>query len=243
MVKSIELKKLKVNVDDKEILHGIDLKINKGEIHVLMGPNGAGKSTISNSILGLPKYNVVSGEILYDGESVIDLDVNERAKQGVFLSFQSPIEIEGVTFVNFLRTTYNAFKGEEMKMTAFHKMIKEKMKELNMDPSFRTRSVNVGFSGGEKKRSEILQLSLLEPDFALLDELDSGLDVDALKLLSTQVLKIKEKTNMGILLVTHHSKILKYLKPDFVHVMKNGKIIQVGGMELVDRIESKGFEF
>ena len=241
MTETIELKNLHVKVQEKDILKGINLKVNKGEVHVIMGPNGAGKSTVLNSIMNHPNYELTQGEILLDNEQSNELEVNEVAQKGIFMCFQSPIEIDGVTMVNFLRTSYNAIKGEEIKMAPFHKLVKEKMNELNMDPSFRTRSVNVGFSGGEKKRSEILQLSIIEPDFALLDELDSGLDVDALKLLSEQIIKIKEKTNMGIILVTHHSKILKYLKPDFVHVLKAGQIVEEGGFELVERIEGEGF--
>ena len=241
MKQTIELKNVHVKVQNKEILKGINLKVNKGEVHVIMGPNGAGKSTVLNAIMNHPNYEVSSGDIQINSESTLELGVNEVAKKGIFMCYQSPVEIDGVTMVNFLRTSYNALKGEEMKMAAFHKMLKIKMKELDMDASFRTRSVNTGFSGGEKKRSEILQLSLIEPEFALLDELDSGLDVDALKLLSEQVLKIKEKTNMGIILVTHHSKILKYLKPDFVHILKDGKIVEEGGYELVTRIETSGF--
>lgn len=241
MTETIELKNVYVKVQEKEILKGINLKVKKGEVHVIMGPNGAGKSTILNTIMNHPNYELTQGDILLDNDSSKELEVNEVAQKGIFMCFQSPVEIDGVTMVNFLRTSYNAIKKEEMKMAPFHKLVKEKMQELNMDPSFRTRSVNVGFSGGEKKRSEILQLSIIEPDFALLDELDSGLDVDALKLLSEQILKIKNKTNMGIILVTHHSKILKYLKPDFVHVLKDGKIVEEGGFELVERIEGKGF--
>ncbi len=241
MTETIELKNVYVKVQEKEILKGINLKVKKGEVHVIMGPNGAGKSTILNTIMNHPNYELTQGDILLDNDSSKELEVNEVAQKGIFMCFQSPVEIDGVTMVNFLRTSYNAIKKEEMKMAPFHKLVKEKMQELNMDPSFRIRSVNVGFSGGEKKRSEILQLSIIEPDFALLDELDSGLDVDALKLLSEQILKIKNKTNMGIILVTHHSKILKYLKPDFVHVLKDGKIVEEGGFELVERIEGKGF--
>lgn len=241
MTETIELKNVYVKVQEKEILKGINLKVKKGEVHVIMGPNGAGKSTILNTIMNHPNYELTQGDILLDNDSSKELEVNEVAQKGIFMCFQSPVEIDGVTMVNFLRTSYNAIKKEEMKMAPFHKLVKEKMQELNMDPSFRTRSVNVGFSGGEKKRSEILQLSIIEPDFALLDELDSGLDVDALKLLSEQILKIKNKINMGIILVTHHSKILKYLKPDFVHVLKDGKIVEEGGFELVERIEGKGF--
>lgn len=241
-MKTLELKNIHASIGDKKILRGIDLSVNEGEICVLLGPNGAGKSTISNVIMGNPKYGVTDGMITLNGESILELGPDERAKKGIFMSFQHPVEIEGITLSNFLRTSYNMIKGTDLKVGDFQKLIKEKMDELGMDPKFRTRSLNVGFSGGEKKRSEILQLVLFEPDFAILDEIDSGLDVDALKIVSENIMNVAKKKKVGILIITHYNKILQYLKPDKVFVVKSGKIVESGDFQLAKRIEEKGFE-
>ncbi|MCA9460372.1 MAG: Fe-S cluster assembly ATPase SufC [Nanoarchaeota archaeon] len=241
MEKSLELKNLFVKVAGKDILSDVNLKIKAGEVCVLMGPNGAGKSTISNVIMGNPKYEVVSGDIILDGEVITNLKTNERAKKGLFMSFQHPSEISGVTMANFLRTSYNIMHEKKLNVGQFHKLLKEKMLDLNMDGKFRSRFVNAGFSGGEKKRSEILQLVLFEPSFAILDEIDSGLDVDALKLVAKNINILKTKNNMGIIIITHYNKILDYLKADKVFVLKNGKIVREGGACLAKEIEVSGF--
>lgn len=237
----LEVKDLFVDVEDKQILKGVSFEINSDEVCVIMGPNGAGKSTISNVIMGNPKYKVVSGQIILDGEDITELGVDERAKRGLFMSFQHPVEINGVTLTSFLRTSYNAIKGSNLRVGEFHKLIKEKMDLINMDSKFRTRSINFGFSGGEKKRTEILQMMLFEPKFALLDEIDSGLDVDALKSVGYGINKVKEDNNTGLIIVTHYNKILDYVKADKVIVVKDGRIEKTGGPQLAKEIENKGF--
>lgn len=237
----LEVKDLHVEVEGKKILNGVSFTVDSGEVCVIMGPNGAGKSTISNVIMGNPKYSVISGQILLDGEDVTRLGVDERAKRGLFMSFQHPVEINGVTLTNFLRTSYNAIKGTNLRVGEFHKLIADKMKIIDMDPKFRTRSINFGFSGGEKKRTEILQMMLFEPKFAILDEIDSGLDVDALKSVSHGINKVKEENNTGMIIVTHYNKILDYIKPDKVIVVKNGRVEQTGNFELAKKIEAEGF--
>jgi Fe-S cluster assembly ATP-binding protein len=225
----------------KQILKGVDLVINKGEIHAIMGPNGSGKSTLAYTIAGHPKYTVTSGSIDLDGADVLAMSVDERARAGLFLAMQYPVEIPGVTVSNFLRTAKTAIDGEAPPLRPWLKQIKESMAGLKMDKAFADRNVNEGFSGGEKKRHEILQLELLAPKFAVLDETDSGLDVDALKIVSEGVNRAKENTGLGLLLITHYTRILRYIKPDFVHVFVDGKIAEEGGPELADRLEDEGY--
>jgi Fe-S cluster assembly ATP-binding protein len=225
----------------KQILKGVDLVINKGEIHAIMGPNGSGKSTLAYTIAGHPKYTVTSGSIDLDGADVLAMSVDERARAGLFLAMQYPVEIPGVTVSNFLRTAKTAIDGEAPPLRPWLKQIKESMAGLKMDKAFADRNVNEGFSGGEKKRHEILQLELLAPKFAVLDETDSGLDVDALKIVSEGVNRAKENTRLGLLLITHYTRILRYIKPDFVHVFVDGKIAEEGGPELADRLEDEGY--
>ena len=227
-----------------EILRGVDLEIGEGEIHAIMGPNGSGKSTLSKVISGHPSYEVTDGDILFRGESILDVDPAERAQSGIFLAFQYPVEIPGVSIANFMRTALNAKRGEEMDIFDFQDLLIEKMQLLEMDPTFAERSVNEGFSGGEKKRNEILQLALLEPTLAVMDETDSGLDIDALKVVSAGINKIKSQhqTDMAVLLITHYQRMLNYVKPDYVHVMVDGRIIRSGGPELALELEEKGYE-
>ncbi len=240
------IKNLHAKVEDKEILKGISLTIKSGEIHAIMGPNGSGKSTLCNVLMGHPKYEITKGEVTLDGENILELDPDKRAKLGLFLSFQYPQEIPGISYANFLRTTKNALltgQGKKpMSVMEFAKLLQEKMKMLSMSEDFKTRSVNEGFSGGEKKRAEILQMAVLEPKFAMLDETDSGLDIDALKTVAENADIIARKTNMGVLLITHYQRILKYITPDFVHVMVQGKIVKSGGKDLVEKLEEAGYE-
>ena len=226
----------------KQILHGVNLTINEGEIHAIMGPNGSGKSTLAYTIAGHPKYTVDSGSILLDGEEVTTMTVDQRARAGLFLAMQYPVEIPGVTVTNFLRTAKTAIDGSAPPIRSWIKDVRESMKQLRMDKSFAERNVNEGFSGGEKKRNEILQLELLKPRFAVLDETDSGLDVDALKIVSEGVNRAKEHTGLGLLLITHYTRILRYIKPDFVHVFVDGRIAEQGGPELADRLEDGGYD-
>ena len=228
-----------------EILRGVDLTIGEGEIHAIMGPNGSGKSTLSKVISGHPSYEVTDGDILFRGESVLDMEPDERAQAGIFLAFQYPVEIPGVSIANFMRTALNAKRGEEIDIFEFQDLLLEKMEMLDMDPEFAERSVNEGFSGGEKKRNEILQLALLEPTLAVMDETDSGLDIDALKVVSAGINKIKaqHEKDMSVLLITHYQRMLNYVKPDFVHVMVDGRIIRSGGPELALELEEKGYEW
>ncbi len=238
----LELKDLNVFISGKQILMGVNIEINEGEVVVLMGPNGAGKSTISNVIIGNPKYKVMSGQIILNKKNITSEDVTSRAKQGIFMSFQHPIEIDGVTMSNFLRSSYNNIKGENVNVVDFQKLLNEKMTYLGIDSKFRGRSVNKGFSGGEKKRSEVLQMMLFEPKFAILDEIDSGLDVDALKTVSQAINMVRKDCKTGILIITHYNKILDYVKPDRVYVLKKGEIVEQGDFSLAKRIEKKGFE-
>jgi Fe-S cluster assembly ATP-binding protein len=231
--------------DGTEILKGVDLELKAGEIHAIMGPNGSGKSTLSKVISGHPAYEVTDGEILFKGESVLDMEPDERAQAGIFLAFQYPVEIPGVSIANFMRTAINAKRGEEVDIFDFQDLLIEKMEMLEMDPAFAERSVNEGFSGGEKKRNEILQLAMLEPQLAVMDETDSGLDIDALKVVSAGINKIKTQQGnaMAVLLITHYQRMLNYVKPDQVHVMVNGRIIQSGGPELALQLEEKGYDW
>ena len=238
--KLLEIKKLHVEVDGKEILKGLDLEINRGEVHVIMGPNGAGKSTLVNIIMGHPKYEVTEGTVYFEGEDITELRTDERARKGIFLSFQAPEEVPGITVESFLRGARSAVTGKPLKIMAFKKELKERMEQLQIDGSYAGRYLNVGFSGGEKKKNEILQMMMLNPKLAILDETDSGLDVDAVKVVSSGVKEFKNKDN-AIIIITHNSKILEFLKPDYVHVVQNGKIIKVGDSTLVDEINEKGF--
>ncbi|HEX5406092.1 MAG TPA: Fe-S cluster assembly ATPase SufC [Pseudonocardiaceae bacterium] len=226
---------------EKQILAGVDLTINAGETHAIMGPNGSGKSTLSYAIAGHPKYKVTSGNVLLDGESVLDMTVDERARAGLFLAMQYPVEVPGVSMSNFLRTAATAVRGEAPKLRHWVKEVKQAMGDLEIDAAFAERSVNEGFSGGEKKRHEILQLALLKPKIAILDETDSGLDVDALRVVSEGVNRYKESGDVGIMLITHYTRILKHIKPDFVHVFAGGRIVESGGPELAQVLEDDGY--
>ncbi|CAB4558578.1 MAG: Fe-S cluster assembly ATPase SufC [Actinobacteria bacterium] len=243
---TLEIKNLHVTVETeqgtKEILRGVDLVIKSGETHAIMGPNGSGKSTLAYTIAGHPKYTVTKGEILLDGEDVLDMSVDERARAGLFLAMQYPVEIPGVSVSNFLRTAKTAVAGEAPALRTWIKEVRESMESLKMDSSFTERNVNEGFSGGEKKRHEILQLDLLKPKIAVLDETDSGLDVDALKIVSEGVNRAKSEGDFGLLLITHYTRILRYIKPDFVHVFVEGKVAEQGGPELADRLEAEGYD-
>lgn len=240
MSELLKIKNLKTQVEDKAILKGLDLTINRGEIHVIMGPNGAGKSTLANSIMGNPKYEVTEGHIYFEGEEITEEAVDERARRGIFMSFQAPLEIQGITVENFLRTAKTTISGQQQKALAFRKLMKEKMDALGMDASYATRYLNDGFSGGEKKKNEILQMAILEPKLAILDETDSGLDVDAVKIVSEGVANFFNGEN-SILVITHHNKILNHLQPDYVHILVDGRIVETGGPELVEVIERDGF--
>ncbi|HEX3017942.1 MAG TPA: Fe-S cluster assembly ATPase SufC [Caproicibacter sp.] len=237
----LEVKDLKVSVDGAVILNGLNLNVGKGEIHVLMGPNGAGKSTLVNTVMGHPAYKVEQGSIVFDGKDITHAPTNERAKDGLFLSFQNPEEVPGVTLENFMRTSRVAVTGKPVKLFAYQKEMKEKMAGLNMDEEYASRYLNVGFSGGEKKKSEILQMLMLNPKLAILDETDSGLDVDAVKIVSQGVEKFKNDAN-SLLIITHNTKILEFLKVDYVHVLMDGRIVKTGGSELIDQINESGFQ-
>ncbi|HWH26071.1 MAG TPA: Fe-S cluster assembly ATPase SufC [Pseudolysinimonas sp.] len=243
---TLEIKDLKVSIETdqgtKQILKGVDLTINEGEIHAVMGPNGSGKSTLAYTIAGHPRYKVDGGSITLDGADVLDMSVDERARAGLFLAMQYPVEIPGVTVSNFLRTAKTAIDGEAPAIRGWTTTVREAMKNLRMDPEFAARNVNEGFSGGEKKRHEILQLELLQPKFAVLDETDSGLDVDALKIVSEGVNRAHSTLGLGVLLITHYTRILRYISPDFVHVFVDGRIAEEGGRELADRLEDEGYD-
>ena len=230
--------------DGTEILKGLNLELNAGEIHAIMGPNGSGKSTLSKVISGHPAYEVTDGEILFRGESVLDMEPDERARAGIFLAFQYPVEIPGVSVANFMRTALNAKRGEEVDIFDFQEELEGRMGMLEMDPAFAMRSVNDGFSGGEKKRNEILQLAMLEPQLAVMDETDSGLDIDALKIVTSGINRIKsERQDMAVLLITHYQRMLNYITPDVVHVMVDGRIIRSGGAGLALELEEKGYDW
>ena len=243
---TLEIRDLHVSVDGeqgtKEILRGVDLTVRSGETHAIRGPNGSGKSTLAYSIAGHPKYTITGGTVTLDGEDVLAMTVDERARAGLFLAMQYPVEVPGVSVSNFLRTAATAIKGEAPKLRTWVKDVKTEMSGLEMDPAFAERNVNEGFSGGEKKRHEILQMELLRPMFAVLDETDSGLDVDALRVVSEGVNRAKESTGAGVLLITHYTRILRYISPDFVHVFVDGRVAEEGGKELADRLESEGYD-
>ena len=224
-----------------KIINNINFSIQNGEICYILGPNGSGKSTLAYSIAGHPKYTITGGSVTLDGANVLEMTVDERARAGLFLAMQYPVEVPGVSVSNFLRTAATAIRGEAPKLRTWVGEVKEAMSALNMDPAFSERNVNEGFSGGEKKRHEIMQLELLKPKIAILDETDSGLDVDALRIVSEGVVRAKEANNLGVLLITHYTRILRYIKPDFVHVFANGRIVEEGGPELADKLEANGY--
>jgi Fe-S cluster assembly ATP-binding protein len=238
---SLKIEKLSISVESKKIVSDFSLNIKPGEIHAIMGPNGSGKSTLANAIMGHPKYAVTGGKILLDDEDITNAKVNEKAKKGLFLSMQYPPQIDGVSVTNFLRTAVNALTGGKQNPVKFHKQLLETMKVLNIDPAFASRYLNVGFSGGEKKRLEILQLLVLNPKYAILDETDSGLDVDALKIVSSGINKFHTKEK-GVLLITHYNRILEYVQPDYVHIMVNGRIVKSGGKDLAVEVEKEGYD-
>jgi Fe-S cluster assembly ATP-binding protein len=233
---------LHVNVEDKEILKGVNLTVERGQVHALMGPNGSGKSTLAHTLLGYPRFQVTQGRVLLKGKDVLPLPPDERARRGMFLAFQYPVEIPGVKVRHFLRMALKASKGEEPSVTEFRKQLFEKMALLDMNRAFSERYVNEGFSGGEKKRNEILQLAMLEPEMAVLDEPDSGLDIDALRAVANGINKLAGP-QMGMLLITHYQRILNYVAPHFVHVLFDGRIVRSGGMELAQELEAKGYEW
>ena len=242
MTEELRIENLHVSVEGKEIVKGINLTVKKGQVVVLMGPNGSGKSTIANVLMGNQKYNVTKGKIYLNNEDITNSKTEERAKKGLFMSFQYPAEISGVTLTNFLRTAYNSLKGTNISVLDFYNLLKEKMALLKMPDDFSRRYLNEGFSGGEKKKAEALQLAVLEPNFAILDETDSGTDIDSLKIIAENINKLKEKLNMGILLITHYNRILEYIKPDQVHIFIDGQIKKTGNHELALELEEKGYE-
>jgi Fe-S cluster assembly ATP-binding protein len=251
MASQLEIKDLHVSVEGKEILKGLSLIVNQGEVHAIMGPNGSGKSTLAYALSGHPKYVVTDGDILFKGKSILEMAPDERARAGLFLAFQYPVSVPGVSMANFLRLAYRSVKGdpskaetrreEVMSIPKFRRLMREKMTMLKVDESFATRYLNDGFSGGEKKRAEILQMAVLEPEIAILDETDSGLDIDALRVVSEGV-NLLRGPNLGLLVITHYQRILNYIKPDFVHVLVDGAILQSGGPELALRLEESGYE-
>jgi len=238
---NLQIKNLHASINGEPILKGVNLEIDLGKVHALMGPNGSGKSTLANVLMGNPKYEITEGRIILDGKDITECSPDERAKLGVFLSFQYPAEITGVTLSNFLRTAYNAIHEKKKDVLQFHQHLKEKMKELQMDDLFSKRYLNEGFSGGEKKRSEILQMAVLNPKYAILDETDSGLDADAIRIVGENVNKMRGPQK-GILIITHYYRILNYITPDQVSIMIDGKIVKTGGKELALEIEEQGFD-
>ncbi|WP_406071468.1 Fe-S cluster assembly ATPase SufC [Micromonospora sp. NBC_01638] len=244
---TLEIRDLKVSVklpegELKPILHGVDLEVKSGQTHAIMGPNGSGKSTLAYSVAGHPKYEITGGSVTLDGEDVLAMTVDERARAGLFLAMQYPVEVPGVSVANFLRTAKTAIDGEAPKLRTWGGELRGAMQRLQMDPAFAQRNVNEGFSGGEKKRHEIVQLELLKPKIAILDETDSGLDVDALRVVSEGVNRVRDNGDTGVLLITHYTRILRYIKPDFVHVFVAGRIVEQGGPELADKLEAEGYE-
>ena len=244
----LEVKNLHVNIEGKEILKGLDLTVEQGKVHAIMGPNGTGKSTLAYTLMGHPSYEVTEGEVIFKGQNILELEPDERSRLGVFLAFQYPVAIPGVTVANFLRTALNARRRAEnpedkgIPIPEFRKMLKEKMAMLKMDPNFAGRYLNDGFSGGEKKRAEILQMATLKPEIAILDETDSGLDIDALRIVSEGVNTLLDK-DLGVLVITHYQRLLNYIKPDVVHVMMSGRIVESGGPDLALHLEEKGYEW
>jgi len=255
LLTTLEIKDLHVSIEGKQILKGVNLKVSQGEIHAVMGPNGSGKSTLANTLMGHPKYKVDGGDILVNGESIVGLTPDLRARKGLFLAFQYPLEISGVPLAQFLRTAYRSIKGDGQQKTeakgvggemisalAFKKKFEEKLKEVDLDASFAKRYLNEGFSGGEKKRAEILQMAILQPSIAIMDETDSGLDIDAIRKVA-EVVAHMAGPEIGVLLITHYQRILEYIKPQFVHIMAHGRIFQSGGPELAKMLEERGYEW
>lgn len=240
----LTIKDLQVSIEDKEIINGVNLEVKGGEIHAIMGPNGTGKSTLAQALMGHPRYEVTGGSVSLDGEDLLEMEVDERARKGLFLAMQYPSEISGVTNSDFLRSAVNARRGEgnELSIMKFMKQLDKKMDQLGMDESFASRYLNEGFSGGEKKRNEILQMLMLEPRIAILDEIDSGLDIDALKVVAEGVNSMRSP-QAGFLIITHYQRLLNYVKPDFVHVVMKGRIVKSGGPELAERLEAEGYDW
>ena len=242
MATTLEIRNLHVRTEDREILRGVDLTVRHGELHALMGPNGSGKSTLANTIMGHPGYEVTDGEILFDGENITELAPHERAKLGLFLAFQYPVAIPGVSVANFLRLAINAQREEPIRVREFGEQLGHAVELLDVDRAFTSRHLNDGFSGGEKKRAEVLQMAMLRPRIAVLDETDSGLDIDALRTVAEGVKKLHDEQGLGALIITHYQRILDYVRPEFVHIMLDGRIVLEGGNELVERLEREGYD-
>ena len=242
----LNVNNLTVSIEDdenlKEILHGVNIEINKGETHVLMGPNGAGKSTLGYALMGNPRYITEGGEIIFDGKNIVDESADKRAKAGMFLSFQNPLEVPGLPLSSFIRNAVEAVSGKRVRMMQFKKDLEKNMEVLNMDKDYANRALNVGFSGGEKKRNEIFQMAMLEPKVAILDETDSGLDIDALRIVANGVNKLKNENN-AVLVITHYQRLLDYIVPDYVHVLSDGKIVKTGDKNLALELEAKGYDW
>jgi Fe-S cluster assembly ATP-binding protein len=238
----LKIENLHVEIDGSEILKGLDLEVGKGEIHAIMGPNGSGKSTLSNVLMGHPRYEITEGEITFEGQDVLELEADERARLGMFLAFQYPSEVPGVSVANFLRTAVNSVREEELSPMEMYRLLQEKMAVMQMDPKFAERYLNEGFSGGEKKRNEILQMLMLEPRLAIMDETDSGLDIDALQVVARGVNELRGP-EFSAVIITHYQRILRYIEPDHVHVMLDGRLVTSGGKELADVLEEKGYEW
>jgi Fe-S cluster assembly ATP-binding protein len=249
MTTALEIKNLHVTIDDQPILKGIDLLVKQGEVHALMGPNGSGKSTLAYTLAGHPFYEPTAGQVIFDGLDLLEMEADERSRAGLFLAFQYPVAVPGVTVANFLRQALNARRRAEdpddkgMPIPAFRRLLKEKMDTLSIDYKFAGRYLNEGFSGGEKKRAEILQMATLEPKIAIMDETDSGLDIDALRIVSDGANTLQKENGMGVLVITHYQRILNYIQPDFVHVMLNGRIVESGGPELALQLEENGYDW
>jgi Fe-S cluster assembly ATP-binding protein len=238
----LEIRNLHVRTEEREILRGVDLVVRRGELHALMGPNGSGKSTLANTVMGHPDYEVTDGEILFDGENITEMAPHERAKLGLFLAFQYPVAIPGVSVANFLRLAINAQREEPIKVKEFGEQLSRAVELLDVDRAFTSRHLNDGFSGGEKKRAEVLQMAMLRPQIAVLDETDSGLDIDALRTVAEGVQKLHDDQGLGVLIITHYQRILDYVRPEFVHIMLDGRIVMNGGNELVERLEKEGYD-
>jgi Fe-S cluster assembly ATP-binding protein len=238
----LEIRNLHVRIEEREILRGVDLSIGRGEVHALMGPNGSGKSTLANTLLGHPSYEITEGSIFFKGQDITEAEPHERAKAGLFLAFQYPVAIPGVSVANFLRMAINAKREEPINVKEFRTQLQHAIELLDVDRSFTSRHLNDGFSGGEKKRAEILQMAMLKPDVAILDETDSGLDIDALRTVAEGVEKLHSEQGLGALIITHYQRILHYIEPQFVHIMLDGRIVLEGGVELVQRLEREGYD-
>jgi Fe-S cluster assembly ATP-binding protein len=238
----LKIENLRVEIDGQEILKGLDLEVGKGEIHAIMGPNGSGKSTLANVLMGHPRYEITDGSVIFEGEDVLELEPDERAKMGLFLAFQYPSEVPGVSVANFLRTAVNSVREEELSPMEMYRLLQEKMAIMKMDPKFAERYLNEGFSGGEKKRNEILQMLMLEPRLAIMDETDSGLDIDALQVVARGVNEVRGP-DFSAVLITHYQRILRYIEPDHIHVMLDGRIVTSGGKELALELEDKGYDW